>query len=51
VPATTESHDRLLSVFGDAVEERRDEWREAVADVASFKPGELLASARALEGQ
>jgi hypothetical protein len=51
VPVMTQSHDRLVAIFDDAVEERRGEWRKAVADAGSFKPGELLESAQALEGQ
>jgi hypothetical protein len=50
-PATIESHDWLVAVFDDAVEQRRNEWRKAVGDAASFRPGELLSSAQALEDQ
>jgi hypothetical protein len=50
-PITIQSHDLLMSVFRDAVDERRDEWRKIVVEAAAFKPGELFTASRTLEEQ
>ena len=48
---TVQSHDLLISIFSDAIDQRRAEWQATVADAASFKPGVLFVAAQALEEQ
>jgi energy-coupling factor transporter ATP-binding protein EcfA2 len=44
-------HDSLVSTLNSAVDGRRSRWRAAVEKAGSFKPGELLAAADALENR
>jgi hypothetical protein len=44
-------HDSLVSTLNSAVDGRRSRWRAAVQKAGSFKPGELLAAADALENR
>jgi hypothetical protein len=50
-PVTVQSHDLLISIFSEAIDQRRAEWQATVADAASFKPGMLFVAAQALEEQ
>lgn len=45
----TQSHDLLVAIFEDALDQRLEAWRGTVVNASSFKPGELLAAVEVLE--
>jgi energy-coupling factor transporter ATP-binding protein EcfA2 len=49
--STTRCNDLLISIFDAAIDQRLEQWRGIVTEAASFKPGELLAAAQALEAR
>ena len=46
---STAVHTALVSILNDAIEDHSSRWRAAVEQAGSFKPGELLAAADAIE--